>query len=116
MIITHYTSITFLNIKYDAYFIINNKPLVQYTFEAVNQSLINKGYLLSDDTKIKKLAKKFNIYIDYIRPKKLSKSNTSLVETLFHFHKWTKSEKIFYDYLVVLQPTSPLRNFKDMDA
>ena len=51
-------------------FIINNKPLVQYTFEAVNQSLINKGYLLSDDTKIKKLAKKFNIYIDYFRPKK----------------------------------------------
>ena len=103
------------SIKKKNTFIINNKPLVQYTFEAVNKSLINKGYLVSDDIKIKKLAKKFNISIDYFRPKKLSKSNTSLTETLFHFHKWTKSEKIFYDYLVILQPTSPLRNFKDIN-
>jgi len=73
-------------------------------------------YLLSDDKKIKKIAKKFNISIDYKRPKKFSKSNTSLIDTLFHFHQWTKIKKIDYDYLVVLQPTSPLRNYKDINA
>ena len=70
---------------------------------------------MSDDKKISKLARKFDVSIDYSRPKNLSKNTTSLVDTLFHFHKWTESKKIFYDYLIVLQPTSPLRNNKDIN-
>ena len=97
-------------------FLLNNKPLIQYTFEELNKSSIKRKYLLSDDKKIKKLAKKYSILVDYLRPKSLSKSTTSLAETLFHFHKWTESKKIFYDYLVVLQPTSPLRNYKDINS
>ena len=70
---------------------------------------------MSDDKQIKKLAKKFNLSIDYIRPKNLSKSTTSLVDTLFHFHQWTENKKIVYDYLVVLQPTSPFRKLKTIN-
>ena len=97
-------------------FLVNNKPLIQYTFAELKKSLIKNKYLLSDDKKIKKLAKKYSLSVDYLRPKSLSRSTTSLVETLFHFHKWTESKKIFYDYLVVLQPTSPLRNYKDINS
>ena len=104
------------SIKKKNTFPINNKPLIQYTFEELKKSLIKKGYLLSDDKNINKLAAKFNLSIDYSRPKNLSKSTTSLVDTLFHFYKWTESKKIFYDYLVVLQPTSPLRNYKDINS
>ena len=97
-------------------FPLNGKPLVQYTFEQLKKSSIKKKYVLSDDNKIKKLANKFNLSSEYIRPKKLSTSTTSLSDTLFHFNKWTESKKIFYDYLVVLQPTSPLRNYKDINS
>ena len=97
-------------------FIVNKKPLIQYTFEEVKKSRIEKKYLLTDDNKIKKLGKKFNISGKYLRPKKLSISTTSLVDTLFHFHQWTLNKKIEYDYLVVLQPTSPLRNYKDINS
>ena len=74
------------SIKKKNIFIVNKKPLIQYTLEELNKSLIKEKYLLSDDKKIKELAKKFNLSIDYIRPKNLSKSTTSLVDTLFHFH------------------------------
>jgi CMP-N-acetylneuraminic acid synthetase len=97
-------------------FPINNKPLIEYTFEELKKSIIKKKYLLSDDNYASKLAKKFDISTDYSRPKNVSKSTTSLAETLLHFYKWTKSKKIFYDYLVVLQPTSPLRNYKDINS
>ena len=97
-------------------FLVNNKPLIQYTFEELKKSLIKNKYLLSDDKKIKKLAKKYSLSVDYLRPKSLSKSTTSLVDTLFHFHQWTENQKIVYDYLVVLQPTSPLRNYKDINS
>ena len=72
--------------------------------------------MLSDDISIKKLAKKYNLSIEYLRPKKISKDTTSLADTLFHFHKWTKKNKIKYDYLLVLQPTSPLRSYKDINS
>ena len=104
------------SIKKKNTFIINKKPLIQYTFEELTKSLIKKKYLLSDDKKIKKLAKKFNLSSDYLRPKILSRNTTSLVDTLFHFHQWAENKKIVYDYLVVLQPTSPLRNYKDINS
>ena len=104
------------SIKKKNTFIVNKKPLIQYTFEELTKSLIKKKYLLSDDKKIKKLAKKFNLSSDYLRPKILSRNTTSLVDTLFHFHQWAKNKKIVYDYLVVLQPTSPLRNYKDINS
>ena len=103
------------SIKNKNMFPINKKPLIQYTFQELKKTFLKNKYLLSDDIKIKKLAKKFNISTEYIRPKQLSKSTTSLSDTLFHFHKWTESKKIKYDYAVVLQPTSPLRNYIDIN-
>jgi len=96
--------------------LLNKKPLVQYTFEQLNKSLVKKKYLVSDDLKIKKLAEKFNICTDYIRPKILSTSKTSMSETLYHFHKWLTNNKVYYDYLITLQPTSPLRNYQDINS
>ena len=94
---------------------IGKKPLVQYTFEAAINSKINENFILSDNAKIKNLAKKFKINTQYIRPKKFSGSTTSLSETLNHFNKWLKKNNINYDYMVILQPTSPLRDYKDIN-
>ena len=103
------------SIKNKNIFIINKKPLIYYTFKELKKTIIKEKYLLSDDNKIKKIAKKHNLITKYLRPKKISKGTTSLVDTLFHFHKWTESKKITYDYIVVLQPTSPLRNYQDIN-
>ena len=97
-------------------FPINGKPLIQYTFEELKKSSIKQKYILSDDKRIIRLANKFNLSTDYLRPKNLSKNTTSLSDTLFHFHQWTEFKDIFYDYLVILQPTSPLRSYKDINS
>ena len=91
------------------------KPLIQFTFEAAKKSFIKKSYLLSDNKKIKKLSKKFNIITDYIRPKKYSLDKTSLAETMYHFYNWTKLNRIKFDYIIILQPTSPLRSSLDIN-
>tara|TARA_Y100000590_G_scaffold470657_1_gene667464 strand:+ start:3002 stop:3688 length:687 start_codon:yes stop_codon:yes gene_type:complete len=103
------------SIKKKNIFPINKKPLIQYTFNELKKSFVKDKYLLSDDKKIRKLARKNNVSIEYLRPKITSKSTTSLSDTLHHFHKWTKYKKIFYDYIIVLQPTSPLRSYKDIN-
>ena len=96
-------------------FPLNKKPLISYTFNAVKKSMIKNNFILTDNKKIKRIAKNFGINNDYERPKKLSQSNTSLIDTLFHFYKWTRKKSIYFDYMVVLQPTSPLRKHEDIN-
>ncbi len=96
---------------------IKNKPLIEYTFDQINRSKLSRknSYVISNDKRVKKIAKRNDINTDYIRPNILSTSKTSLLETLKHFVKWTENCKIEYNYLVVLQPTSPLRSYKDIN-
>ncbi len=96
-------------------FIINRTPLIEYTFKQLKKTFLKQKYLLSDDIKVRKLAKKYNLFTEYLRPKKVSKSTTSLPDTLQHFHQWTVNKKIKYDYMVILQPTSPLRSYRDIN-
>lgn len=96
---------------------LNNKPLINYTFEQIKKSKlkIRDCYIVSDDHRVKKYAKKFGANTDYIRPKYLSKDTTLFKENLFHFYDWTIKKKIFFDYVIILQPTSPLRKHYDIN-
>ena len=79
---------------------LKNKKLIEYTFKAVKNINVLK-FILSDDQKIKKIAKKFGFITDYVRPKYISGSNVSLVKTLLHFLKWSK-KKYEIEYFVIL--------------
>ncbi len=88
---------------------LNKKPLIEYTYKEVQKSILKKNFVLTDSNKIKRLSKRYKINSNYNRPKKLSGDKISLTTTLNHFYKWTKKNSINFDYIVVLQPTSPLR-------
>ncbi len=95
---------------------INKKSLIEYTFREIKKSKLKKSYVITDSEKIKKIAKKYAVNSDYIRPKKLSRDNTSLLSNLIHFTKWLDKKKIIYDFLMILQPTSPARTFYDINS
>ena len=94
---------------------LNKKSLIEYTFLAATKSNLKDIFLITDCMKTKKISKKYKINNKYTRPKNLSGDKISFIETFLHFNKWLKIKKISYDYLVVLQPTSPLRNYKDIN-
>lgn len=94
---------------------LNNKRLIEYTFQAASKSNIKKNFLITDSNIIKKISKKYKINSDYQRPKNISGDKISFIKTFLHFSKWLKLKKIDFDYLVVLQPTSPLRNYIDIN-
>ena len=94
---------------------INNIPLIEYTLQAVSKSLIKKNtFILTDSTKIKNIAKKYSINTSYIRPKHTSNDKSSTICTLRHFSDWFL-KKNDYDAIILLQPTSPLRNSYDIN-
>tara|TARA_B100000886_G_C20421800_1_gene491975 strand:- start:1368 stop:2057 length:690 start_codon:yes stop_codon:yes gene_type:complete len=103
-------------IKNKNIFKINKKPMIEYSFIQAKKSNLKLNFVVTDSEKIKKLSKKYSINSEYVRPKKLSGSKVSLSDTLFDFYKWTLKKKIAFEYLVVLQPTSPLRLKKDINS
>ena len=94
---------------------LNKKSLIEYTFLAAKKSLLKNIFLITDCLKTKKIAKKYNINCEYKRPKNLSKDDTSFIQTFSHFNKWLFKKNFYFDYVMVLQPTSPLRTFKDIN-
>ena len=94
---------------------IKKKFLVEYTFNILKKIKSQKKYLISDSKKIKKIAKKYKIKSDYVRPISLSKDKTNLIENLVHFNSFIKNKNINFKYYVILQPTSPLRKFDDLE-
>ena len=102
-------------IKNKNIFKVGNKPLIEHTFRAAKKSKINQNFVLTDSKTIKRIANKFKINTEYKRPKKVSKSTSSLTDTLHDFHLWLKKKKIYYDFMVILQPTSPLRDYRDIN-
>ncbi len=94
---------------------LNGKPLIAWTIEASLKSrYITKTVVSSDDNEILEVSKKYGANV-LKRPDDLAtdtSSSQSVVE-----HTITELEKVNekYDYLVLLQPTSPLRDRNDID-
>ncbi len=84
------------------------KPLIAWTIEAaIKSNLIDKVIVTSDDDEILSISKKYGSEI-IKRPEYLA----SDIATSFDAIKHTIENTEKYDYIVLLQPTSPLRTEK----
>ncbi len=95
---------------------VSGKLLLQYTCEAAKASkMLTRVIVSTDDQQIADAAIKFGIEFPFLRPKELSEDSTPMIDVLLHV--LAKLEKVNQepDILVLLQPTSPLRNSQDID-
>lgn len=92
------------------FLIFKKKPLIFHTFNSINNLGINKqSYLSTNDEKIINFSKKFKINTLFKRPNRLSRPKTETIDVILHFLKKLEKQNIKYEYLVLLQCTSPLR-------
>ena len=84
-----------------------NKPLILWTIDYVKKLSKKKFDIIitSDCKKVKKICLKQNIFF-LERPKDISGDYSSMHEVIFHAYKKINKE---YKYIILLQPTSPLR-------
>lgn len=59
--------------------------------------------------------KKYGATIPFLRPKFLAKDETATSDVLIHLIDEMEKNGIFYDYILLLEPTSPLREAIDID-
>lgn len=89
------------------------KPLIAWTIEEAQKSkYLDRLILSSEDSEIIVTAQKWGCEVPFIRPVELAQDDTPGIESVIHAI-YTIKEK--YDYIVLLQPTSPLRNASDID-
>ena len=90
---------------------LNGKPLIAYSVEAgLNSKYIDKVIVSSDDEEILNISKQFGA--DTIkRPNELATDTATSFDAIKHTIENTNK----YDYIVLLQPTSPLRDEKHID-
>jgi N-acylneuraminate cytidylyltransferase/CMP-N,N'-diacetyllegionaminic acid synthase len=96
---------------------LNNKPLIGYTIEAaIRSEHISRIIVSTDSNEIAEVAEEFGAEIPFMRPKEISKSNSTEMEFFLHALNWMKNNENYKpDLIVLLYPTSPFRKATTID-
>ena len=96
---------------------LGNKPLVSWTLETAKKSkYIDHLIVTTDSEDVINLASRQKIEVPFKRPKSISLDTSTMEETVIHALEWLdRNEGKHYDYVLVLQPTSPFRTSQHID-
>ena len=73
--------------------ILKHKPLIFWTINSINKAYKNPVvYISTDSVKIANYCKNMNIIVPFIRPKRISKDNTSSFTVVKHLLNWLKKK------------------------
>ena len=89
------------------------KPLVGWSIDAAKKaSCIDRTIVSTEDEEIASVARELGADIPFIRPAELSTDDTPGMAPVMH----AISQLPDYDWVLLLQPTSPLRSAEDIDG
>ena len=95
---------------------LNSKPLIYWPLKTLkNSKYIDRIILNTDSNKIKNLGIKIGAEVPFLRPKHLASDNSKIADVIIHTIKYFWRKNIFYDYVLLLEPTSPLTTPSDIN-
>lgn len=93
--------------------ILHGKPMIGWTIEAGRKSrYLDRLVLTSEDPKIIEVARSFGCEVPFVRPNHLATDSARAMDVVIDALDRVGRG---YEYLVLLQPTSPLRLAEDID-
>jgi len=93
------------------------KPLIGWTIEHAKESkYIDEVFVTTDFNEIAEVSLQFGLNVPFLRPEELSKDNTSSMDVVEHVLNYYESNNINFNYIILLEPTSPLRKKNDIDS
>lgn len=89
------------------------KPLIAWVIEAAKTSAyIDRLILSSDDNEVIRVAATYKCEVPFVRPSEFAQDNSSSSDVIVH----ALSKISGYDYVMLLQPTSPFTSKEDIDG
>ncbi|WFN35003.1 acylneuraminate cytidylyltransferase family protein [Methanogenium sp. S4BF] len=95
---------------------LGDKPLIAYTIEeSLKSKYLDHVFVSTEDPEIGEISKTFGSEV-IERPTALSEDTSKSVDAILHAIEYLEKKNIQTQIVVLLQPTSPLRNTEDIDA
>jgi CMP-N-acetylneuraminic acid synthetase len=94
------------------------KPLIAWTIEAaLRAQRLSRVIVSTDDEEIARVAREWGAEVPFMRPVELAQDDSPHLDVIRHALRWLEAEEESEpEYLMLLQPTSPLRTTADIDA
>lgn len=97
---------------------IAGKPLIAWSIEAAakaSQKIAGSEVIISTDSEeIAEVARKFNGTVPFKRPAELSNDTAASIDVILHAVKFMEKEGKSFDYIAMIEPTSPQRDEEDL--
>tara|TARA_B100001059_G_scaffold236316_2_gene286174 strand:+ start:1000 stop:1686 length:687 start_codon:yes stop_codon:yes gene_type:complete len=94
------------------------KPLIQYTIDSAlklkESKLVERVIVSTDCHKIADISESLGAEIPFLRPSSISNDSSKTIDSIIHALSHYEKLGFFYDAVIILQPTSPLRNYEDL--
>ena len=91
---------------------LSGKPLIGWTIQAaLNSNYVDQVIVSTEDEEIAKTSKKWGADVPFLRPKRLALDNSTRNEVVGDVLNKVKG----FEYVILLQPTSPLRSAIHID-
>lgn len=95
---------------------LNGKPLIAWSITTAFESKYIDTLIVSTDSQqIAKISKQYGAEIPFIRPAKLASDTATSIDVIVHAIEFLKKRGEGFDYIILLQPTSPLRVSEDIE-
>lgn len=92
------------------------KPLIAYSIEsALKSKYIDRVVVSTDGDKIAEVAKEYGAEVPFLRPDYLASDTAKTIDCVMHCIEELQNMGDNYDYIVLLQPTQPLRESFHID-
>ena len=93
------------------------RPLISWTVAAASASRsVSRLVVSTEDDAIASAAREWGAETPFIRPPELAQDSSQTIPVIIHAVDWVEShERARYDYVVVIQPTSPFLTAQDID-
>ncbi len=93
-----------------------DKPLIQYTIEAAKKSNLDRVIVSTDCEQIANLSISLGVDVPFLRPTELASDDSKSIDVMAHsLSEMEKLDDCNYEYLMMLQPTTPFRTFKNIN-
>lgn len=98
---------------------VNGKPLIAYSIEIgqqlIRDNVISRCIVSTDDEEIASVARLLGADVPFLRPAYAATDNAKSIELVKHALSELEKVEEKYDAIMILQPTSPIRNAEAID-
>ncbi len=93
------------------------KPLIAWTIDAARKSQLSRVMVSTDDAEIAQVSRRWSAEVPFRRPDELARDDSPHIAAVRHALEWLNDEEGYRpDFVMTLQPTSPLRTADDING